>query len=136
MKKIWVVGIGKSFEVGINRTPHKLHTKFEPISTQPTKLVDLEKIDTSSSFWLFEYMPDGFMETHTQKRFESFHMEYTDNPEKVKKNWYQGVIAHYKHIKWLEDGGLVTIDKRTERPMKRIFEEAEKHRMEYPELWI
>ena len=135
MKKIWIVGIGKSFEIGINASPHKFHNHYDPLSTLPTREVD-EKAVKETSLHLFKYIPDGVMEQHSIKGFNTFHMEYTDNEERIKKAWYVGIIAHYKHLKWLEEGDLVRLDKRTERPIKRLIEEANQHREDFPELWI
>jgi len=134
MKKIWVVGISKGFTVGYGASLTKLHTKYEPYSITPVKEINPNDITPECSFWMFKYIPDTFMEN--MKGFESYHMEYTDNEERVKQAWYSGVLSTYKHIMWVADGGLTKVDKRTIRPMKRIVEEANKHRMDYPELWI
>ena len=136
MKKIWVLGISKDFDLGGNVGLHKFYAKYEPLSTIPTKEIDIDTIDTSCSFWMFDYMPDGFMERFNEKKYSGFHMEYTNNEEKIKKEWYAGILSHYKHLKWLEDGQLLTMDKRTIRPMKRIVKEANEHREKFPELWL
>lgn len=133
MKKIWLVGIGKNFDLGNGAKPHKLHNYFEPVSTVPLMGIG-ECAEIENSIELFKYMPDNF--TDSIKGFKTYHLEYTDNIEKVRKAWFVGTISNYRHLKNLEHFGLLKIDKRTERPMKRIFREAEEHRLEYPELWV
>lgn len=100
-KKIWVVGIDRDFVVGINTKPHKINTKFKPISIIPTKPIDESTLE--SSFCLFQYIPEGALDEFMKLKFSSYHLEYTNNKEKVRKNWLCGVISNYKHLKWLEE---------------------------------
>jgi hypothetical protein len=133
MKKIWIVGIAKAFDLCSPKL-QKLHTKYQPLSSLPIK--QIPETGRDFSLELYEYMSDEFITEHQNQHFTSFHLDYTDNPEKIRKEWYSGVIFHYKHLKSLEKGQLLKLDKRTTRPMKRIIEEANNHREDFPELWL
>lgn len=136
MKKIWLVPISRNFDCSC-RVLHKPNFHFDVVkSFDPIEPIDEKEYarENHSAFYLMRRMPDGAMEYNAG--FESFDILYTDNIEKVRQKWYVGVINSFKHVKWLEDGGLAKMDKRIANSFPNFLAKAEKHREKYPELWI
>lgn len=131
-KYLWVQKGGGDFPMGSDGKGNRLVTEYNCVfKPQKIKLLPGAPLNPSSSLEYFKYFPEGVT---MESGGGGFIMEYTDNIEVVRKEWYKLMISHYKHLQWL--GQLVVLSPKWEIEMPKILIAANKHKTKYPELWL
>lgn len=135
MKYIYVVSINNNFEIGLDKKPYIIDTKFRVNKYLPCSEIRTVDIGSKLQMALIKYLPENNI-LNTHHTYNSFIIRYTDNKQILKVEWFKCIISSYNHIKDLESYGLLRIDKRTYKKMNRVLEDIEKHNTMFPELWV
>jgi len=131
-KYLWVQKGAGDFPIGKDEDGNQLIIEYNCVfNPQKVKLLPGAPLNPLSVLEYFEYFPEGVTMEYGAG---GLIMEYTDNIEIVRKEWYKLMLSHYKHLQWL--GELVKLSPEWEIEMSKILIQANKHKIKYPELWI
>lgn len=136
MKYIYVVPFNGDYEIGINKRPYLMDTKFKAYRYKPTSKVSLKDIASKLNIALIQYLPEDNILNDELCGLNSYIIRYTNNKHILKVEWFKCIISSYTHIKNLESFGLIRIDKRTYRKMDKVLRDIEAHNELHPELWV
>lgn len=137
MKKIWVCPVYKNFTLSNTdiTPPYKFDFDFKPHAFEPLTTIPQDKV-FGSSLQLFGFLPTDKYNV-VVKGYESVIVRWTDSIESIKCEWLMGVINIINHLKDLEFYGLIKLDhENLENHLPTFLDEIEKHKNEFPELWI
>ena len=135
MKKIWVCPVYKGFTVTKRIPPYKFNFEFTPHAFEPLAPIPQDKV-FGNSLQLLGFLPSDEYNTITNG-YQSIILRWTDSEELIKREWFEGVINIINHLKDLEFHGLIKLDQDDlEKHLPIFLEDLEKHRNEFPELWI
>ena len=128
-KFIWVQSGGGDFPVSQIEVT-EFNCSFNPQKIKPLKSLTDEEV--KEPFGIMKRIPDGIkMQTAGDG---GFIIEYTDDIEKVRVVWYKLIVSRYKHIIWMKD--LLNISPKWHSEMKLMYKDIDRHKTNYPHLWI
>ena len=127
-KFIWVQHGGGSFPVSQVEVT-EFNCVFNPQKIKPIKPITAAEL--KESFGIMKRIPKGIT---MDSGGGGFIIEYTDDIEKVRVEWYKTIVSHYKHIIWMKD--LLNISPKWHTEIKVIYKDIENHKGNYPHLWI
>jgi len=128
-KFIWVQHGGGSFPVSQVEVT-EFNCVFDPQKIKPTQ--PITAIEQKEPFGIMKRIPEGVKMNSGGDG--GFIIEYTDDIEKVRVEWYKTIVAHYKHIMWMKE--LLNISPKWHSEIKVIHKDIEKHKIKHPQLWI
>ena len=128
-KFIWVQSGGGNFPVSQVEVT-EFNCVFKPQKIKPLR--EITDSELKEPFGIMKRIPEGIkMETAGDG---GFIIEYTDDIEKVRAVWLKSIVSHYNHIMWMKD--LLNISPKWHTGIKVIYSDIEKHKVNYPHLWI
>ncbi len=133
MKKIWVCGIYKSFDLFKDEL-YRFNFEYNAYSFDPIVPIR-ENENLSASIYLIKYLPINLSELLPD--YESYILLWHNNENFIKSEWFKGIINIINHLKDLDRHGLVKLDHDDlNKNLPKLLDELEKHKNEFPELWI
>lgn len=127
-KFIWVQHGGGDFPISQTAVT-EFNCVFKPQKIKPLKPITSDEL--KEPFGIMQRIPKDIT---MDSGGGGFILEYTDDIEKVRVEWYKTMVSHYNHIVWLKD--LLVISPKWHTEIKVIHIEIEQHRVNYPHLWI
>lgn len=127
-KFIWVQKGGGDFPISQNEIT-EFNCEFRPQKIKPHKPITAKEI--KEPFGIMKRIPKGIP---IDSGSGGFIVEYTDDIEKVRVEWFKTMVSHYNHLIWIKD--LLVISPKWHTEMKLIYGDIERHKGKYPHLWI
>ncbi len=127
-KFIWVQHGGGDFPVSQTEIT-EFNCVFKPQKIKPDRPITAE--EQKEPFGVMKRIPNGIK---MDSGGGGFIIEYTDDIEKVRVEWFKTMVSHYDHIVWMKS--LLNISPKWHSEIKIIHKDIEKHRVNYPHLWI